>query len=212
MRGARSTRAGAVVLAAALLAAGLAGAPGAAAASAPRATGQTAAARLAAPAPTPARTGTPTSIAVLGDSISAATGTGQLSAEMKQNSWATGTVSWSMRGQLGIATANAYNQASNGRRMVDLAGQASSLPTSTQYVVIEMGGNDLCRPSVGEMTSPASYRAQLQSGLAAIRARVPNALIFVASVPDIYNLWFLRGAPASVNPYVSCLLYTSRCV
>lgn len=80
--------------------------------------------------------------------------------------------------------------------MVDLA-RRPRCPPRPQYVVIEMGGNDLCRPSVGEMTSPASYRAQLQSGLAAIHARVPNALIFVASVPDIYNLWFLRGAPAS---------------
>ena len=157
----------------------------------------------AAPTPTPARTGVPTTMAVLGDSISAATGTGQLSAEMKQNSWATGSVAWSIRGQLGIATANAYNQASNGRRMGDMASQASSLPTSTRYVVVELGGNDLCRPSVAEMTPTATYRAQFRAGLAALRARVPDALIFVASIPDIYNLWFLRGAPESVNPYVS---------
>lgn len=157
----------------------------------------------AAPTSTPARTGRPTSIAVLGDSISTATGTGQLSAEMKQNSWVTGTVSWSMRGQLGIAGAAAYNQAANGRRMTDMASQATALPTTTQYVVVELGGNDLCRPSVGEMTPIASYRSQFRAGLAAIRARVPNALVLVASIPDIYNLWFIRGAPESVNPYVS---------
>jgi len=157
----------------------------------------------AAPAPTPARTGSPTSIAVLGDSISSATGTGQLSAEMPQNSWVTGSVPWSMRGQLAIPNGSAYNQASNGKRMGDMDDQAASLPTSTQYVVVELGGNDLCRPSVGEMTSTTDYRNQFRAGLAALKARVPNASIFVASIPDIYNLWFIRGAPSSVNPYVS---------
>ncbi|MCB1018193.1 MAG: carboxypeptidase regulatory-like domain-containing protein, partial [Acidimicrobiales bacterium] len=199
MRGRDGTRAAALVLAA-LVATSLV------VTSAPAPAGArsgTAAAAAVAPTPTPARTGTPTSMAVLGDSISAATGTGQLSAEQKQNSWATGSVAWSMRGQLGIATGNAYNQASNGRRMSDLANQASSLPTSTQYVAIELGGNDLCRPSVAEMTSVATYRSQFRAGLAALRARVPNALVFVASIPDIYNLWFIRGAPESVNPYVS---------
>ena len=157
----------------------------------------------ASPTPTPARTGRPTTIAVLGDSISTATGTGQLGAEMKQNSWVTGTASWSMRGQLGIAGASAYTQAANGRRMNDMANQAWSLPANTQYVVVELGGNDLCRPSVAEMTPITTYRDQFRAGLAAIRARVPNALVFVASIPDIYNLWFIRGAPESVNPHVS---------
>ncbi|HYF45198.1 MAG TPA: SGNH/GDSL hydrolase family protein, partial [Acidimicrobiales bacterium] len=160
-------------------------------------------ASAAAPTPTPAKRGYPSTIAVIGDSISTATGTGELGDEVKHNSWVTGDELWSMRGVLGIQHANAFNVASNGRRMTHMDDMAATLPTNTQYVVVELGGNDLCRPSVGEMTSTTDYRNQFRAGLAAIRARVPNALIFVAGVPDIYNLWYLRGAPSSVNPHVA---------
>src|SRR3954447_14616885 len=68
-------------------------------------------AAAAAPSPTPARTGHPGTIAVMGDSISTATGTGQRGSEQKQNSWVTGSTAWSMRARLGIATANTFNVA-----------------------------------------------------------------------------------------------------
>jgi len=162
-------------------------------------------AAAAPPTPTPARTGVPANIYAIGDSITTATGTGQLGAEQKQNSWVTGTHSTvqSMRHRLGISTANAVNLASNGRRMRDFDDQANQLPPSAQYVVVELGGNDLCRPSVAEMTSVADYRAEFRAGLQAVAARTPEALIFVASIPDIYNLWYLRGAPSSINPHVA---------
>lgn len=161
-------------------------------------------ASAAPPANTAARTGVPANIYAIGDSITTATGTGNLGAEVKENSWVTGThgTVLSMRHRLGISTSNAVNLASNGRRMQDFDDQANQLPATAQYVVVELGGNDLCRPSVGEMTTEANYRAQFRAGLDAVAAHAPNALVFVASIPDIYNLWYLRGAPSSLNPYV----------
>ena len=156
-------------------------------------------ASAAPPANTAARTGVPANIYAVGDSITTATGTKELGQEWPAHSWVTGTHSTvqSMRHRLDISTSNAVNLASNGRRMQDFDDQANQLPSTAQYVVVELGGNDLCRPSVAEMTSEASYRTQFRAGLQAVATRAPNALVYVASVPDIYNLWFLRGAPDS---------------
>lgn len=169
----------------------------------------------AAPSSISGRTGAPNSMTVLGDSISAGTGTAGLpSSEQKDNSWATGVNSsiQSLYLRLKAVNPNATrdNQASNGKKMSDMAGQASSMPASTEWVVLEMGGNDLCKDTVSQMTSPSTYRSQLVAGLNAIASRNPNALITVASIPDIFNLWFLRGAPNPPNDQVSSRAGTAR--
>jgi len=159
----------------------------------------------AAPPSTAARVGVPQNIYAIGDSITTATGTAALGDEHPANSWVTGTNPssfpdgrsgsaqvLSMRHRLGIAQGSAVNLAQNGKRMQDFDDQANRLPSSAQYVVVLLGGNDLCRPSVAEMTSEASYRSSFRAGLAAVQARAPNALIFVSSIPDVYNLWYLR--------------------
>lgn len=165
------------------------------------AVGAPAGAAAVAPTPTPARSGKPTTMAALGDSITQSTGTGELAQENPKNSWSTGWEVNSVRARLGITTANAQNLSANGARMGDADTQVTTgrdgaaLKTTTQYVTIELGGNDLCRDSVAQMTSVSTYRTQLREALAAIRARAPQALVFVMSVPDIYNLWYIRGAP-----------------
>jgi len=159
------------------------------------------------PADTPARVGVPQNIYAIGDSITTATGTGQLGAEQPFNSWVTGVHPTvirdgregspevlSMRHRLGIPVADAVNLASNGRRMEHFDDQANQLPPTAQYVVVELGGNDLCQETVAEMTSVEDYRAQFRAGLAAVAARAPEALVFVASVPDVFNLWYIRGS------------------
>jgi len=160
----------------------------------------------AAPTPTAAVPGKPTVIAAVGDSITQSTGTGALAQETPKNSWATGTDVSSVAGRLGISTGNRYNLSANGDRMSDFApqiqngksggsGDVPALPASTGLVLVEFGGNDLCRDSVNDMTPIETYRAQFKAGLAAVATRAPNALIQVMSVPDIYNLWYIRGAP-----------------
>jgi hypothetical protein len=171
--------------------------------------GPVAAAQADPPTPTDPRVGPPNSIAVIGDSISTATGTGGLGAEVPNNSWATGnntSVNSNYRRILAMNPAISgknYNMASNGRRMVHGVPQAQALPLDTEYVQIQLGGNDLCMPTVPQMTSLADYRSQFADTLAAIKQRVPDALVFVASVPDIYNLWYIRGAPNPPNPHQS---------
>lgn len=164
------------------------------------------------PVPTPARVGPPASMAVLGDSISQGTGAddgggsisvqdGGIGSSRLENSWATGN--WSglnsnfqrIRSLPGGSGLTRINLSANGANMRnDFVRQAQSVPAGTQYVMVEMGGNDLCRPSEAEMTSEADYRTQLRAGLNWLKANRPDTLVFVASVPDIYNLWYVRGA------------------
>jgi lysophospholipase L1-like esterase len=163
------------------------------------------------PTTTAERLALPSSIAVLGDSISAATGTGGLlpGTEQPANSWSTGTsgsVLSTYRRLLAINPAingKNYRMATNGRRMTHMAEQALAMPTDTAYVQVQLGGNDVCKSSEAELTPVETYRTQFVAGLAAIAQRAPDALVFVASVPDIYNLWFLRGAPNPPNPIPS---------
>lgn len=168
--------------------------------------GATAQAQPPTPDPTPERAGPPSSIAVLGDSISTATGAhGPLGAERPQHSWSTGTTASVNSNYLRLRELNPaingrnHNLAANGQRMVHMAQQAARLPADTEYVQVQLGGNDLCRPTVGEMTPVETYRAQFVAGLEAITEQAPDALIGVTSIPDIYNLWYIRYAPASVN-------------
>lgn len=172
---------------------------------------------LAVPTPTPAITGPPGSVAVLGDSISAGTGTSGLpSTEQPTNSWATGTNASVLSIYQRLLAINPaisgknYNQASNGKRMEDANDQANAMPTDTQLVLMQMGGNDLCRDTPEQMPSVAQYRAWFAEALDAIAARTPTARISISSVPDIYNLWYLRGAPNPPNSQPSSRAGTAR--
>jgi lysophospholipase L1-like esterase len=170
------------------------------------------AAQSTTPTPTPERLGMPGSIAVLGDSISQGTGAdngggptagdgGGIGSPRPRNSWATGD--WPglnsylqrTRALEGGASTVGINLSANGANMRnDFLNQARSVPAGTGLVLIQMGGNDLCRPSLGDMTSVAEYRAQLRAGLQWLQDNRPDTLVAAYSVPDIYNLWYLRGA------------------
>ena len=172
------------------------------------------------PNPIAQRRNMPNAMAVLGDSISAGTGAsgGILGAgqEQPENSWATGTnstVNSLYRRLLAINPAISgknYQIATNGADMTDAPGQANRVPLDSEYVVIQMGGNDLCKSNISRMATPAEYRNNFRSTLNNLAARVPNALIGVSSVPDIYNLWYLRGAPNPPNPNTSSRAGTAR--
>jgi len=198
---ARRFAAGLVLVATAVAGQGLSTPAGGAAGGPPGATTS-----AAAPTPTAAVPGKPTVVAAVGDSITQSTGTGALSKENPKNSWATGTDVSSVAARLGVATGNRYNLSANGDRMSDFAPQIQNgksggsgdvpvIPANTGLVLVEFGGNDLCRDTVADMTSVETYRSQFKAGLTAVANRAPNALIQVMSVPDIYNLWYIRGAP-----------------
>lgn len=174
-------------------------------------------ARAAAPTPTAADPGMPNSIAVLGDSMSVATGINVIpSVTQPESSWSTGTnssVNSLYRRILalnpGINGKN-RNKAANGEDMTDAPSQANATETDTELVTMQLGGNNLCKDSVAQMTSIADYRAKFVETLNILANRTPNALIQIQSVPDIYNLWFLRGAPNPPNDQPSSRAGTAR--
>jgi lysophospholipase L1-like esterase len=161
---------------------------------------------------TPARTGPPASIAVLGDSISQGTGaddggvsvshqSGGIGSPRLRNSWATGDWpgldSYLQRVQAlpGGSSTVGINLSANGANMRNnFRDQAMSVPEGTGLVLVQMGGNDLCRPSVAAMTPLEVYRAELRAGLDWLSEHRPETLVKLTSVPDIYNLWYVRGA------------------
>ncbi|MFL5935595.1 MAG: GDSL-type esterase/lipase family protein [Gaiellaceae bacterium] len=145
----------------------------------------------------PALTGYPKSIASTGDSITRAFNTCSFPfSDCPAKSWSTGTDSTVNSHYRRILAANAlisgraYNDAKTGGKMVDLAGQVqSAVAQHAEYVTILMGANDVCTSSESAMTPVATLRSQLRFALATLSTGLPNARIFVASIPDVYHLW-----------------------
>jgi lysophospholipase L1-like esterase len=141
----------------------------------------------------------PSSMASTGDSITRAFNTSWFPfIDNPAASWSTGT-STSVNSQYlrlrslnpGIGGHN-LNDARSGAKMVDLAGQMrTAVSQRVEYVTVLMGGNDLCTSTVGGMTSVATFQAQFASALQTVTNGLPNARIFVASVPNAYRLWEL---------------------
>lgn len=87
---------------------------------------------------------------------------------------------------------NNFNDAESGANMADLPFQADlAIAHNAQYITIEMGGNDLCTSSPSTMTTVDAYRASFRAAADKIKASLPNAKVYVASVPDVYQLWAL---------------------
>ena len=145
----------------------------------------------------------PGSIASTGDSITRAYNTGTFPySDYPAASWSTGTsttvVSHYSR-LLGLNPAisgQAFNYAKSGAKMVDLDGQmASVVARKPGYVTVLMGGNDLCTSSEAAMTGVAAFRTQFEAAMARVTAGSPGTLIYVASIPNIYQLWsVLKGS------------------
>ena len=145
----------------------------------------------------PAVVGYPQRIVAFGDSITRAfLADGNVAAigDQPQYSWATGTSSAvnSLAERIRTATGNvtATNTAVSGASMNGLLGQVNTAnPANAQYATILMGANDVCRANEGAMTSVADYRAQLISGLNQLTSNEPEARIFIASIPDVFQVW-----------------------
>jgi lysophospholipase L1-like esterase len=145
----------------------------------------------------PERVGYPRSMAALGDSITTAffSNPGQL-ADAKQNSWSTGTAAAvnshytrTLAMQPAIAGKN-HNFAVFGAKMSALAGQVTqAISSSSEYVTILMGANDLCTFNEASMTPVATFRTQFSDSLTALSAGLPDARILVVGMPDVYKVW-----------------------
>ncbi len=144
-----------------------------------------------------AHVGYPSSIASTGDSITRAFNTcGFPFIDCPQNSWSTGSSSAVNSHYRRILAANpvisgrSFNDAKTGARMNALNGQVTTVVLQrAEYVTILMGANDICTSSVATMTPVATLEAQLQTALQTLSAGLPNARIYVVSIPNVYRLW-----------------------
>jgi lysophospholipase L1-like esterase len=139
----------------------------------------------------------PNSMASTGDSITQAYNTGFIPfTDNPSASWSTGidsTVNSHYSRLLVLNPAisgHVYNDSRSGARMVDLNGQmATVVGQHVEYVTVLMGGNDVCQPTVAQMTSVDDFRAQFTAAMTTVSSGSPAAKVYVVSIPNVYQLW-----------------------
>ena len=148
----------------------------------------------------------PASIASTGDSITRAYNTGTFPfTDNAAASWSTGTnstVSSHYSRLLALSSAisgRTYNYAKSGAKMADLAGQMTSVVSRQPgYVTVLMGANDVCTSSESAMTSVDAFRTQFHAALDKVTTGSAATLVFVASIPNVYQLWsVLKGSSSA---------------
>jgi hypothetical protein len=159
-----------------------------------------------APPPALALPAIPNSMASLGDSITRGFNACGWFVDCTNESWSTGGDSAIQSHYLRILAKNSaisghnLNDAKSGAKEVDLNGQASTaVSQNVQYVTILMGANDVCTSSESTMTPVSTYASQFQQAMNTLTSGLPNASIFVASVPDIQRLWFIGKDSSSAR-------------
>jgi lysophospholipase L1-like esterase len=142
------------------------------------------------------KSGLPTSMAALGDSISVAYASCAEVVLCTRNSWSTGTAASVDSHYLRIRAANRairgheHTYAVPGAQAADLAAQARrAVAEKVGYVTVLIGANDACAPTVDAMTSASTFRSQVDAALAVLKKGLPKAHVLVVSIPDLYRLW-----------------------
>jgi lysophospholipase L1-like esterase len=158
-------------------------------------------ASAAAPAPP-----LPDSIAAIGDSITQAVDVCCFYGNWPGHSWSTGNAPLDgiashyerIRAQNPAIRGHRWNNAVSGAQMADAPGQArSTVRQGAEYVTILMGANDLCGWD-GTLTPTGTFRAQFTETLDILRTGLPASHVFVASIPNLYQLWsILRTNPVA---------------
>jgi len=140
----------------------------------------------------------PASMAAIGDSITRAADVCCYYGDHPGQSWSTGNAWWDpvsshyerIRAVNPAISGRAYNNAADGAQMASAPAQAATtVAESVDYVTILMGANDLCTSSSATMTPTASFRDSFEAALKTLHDGLPNAHVFVASIPNLYQLW-----------------------
>ncbi|MFI7133255.1 GDSL-type esterase/lipase family protein [Nonomuraea sp. NPDC050153] len=77
-----------------------------------------------------------------------------------------------------------------GATSADLLGQVrKAVAAKADYVTILVGAQDACVATEQDMTPVTTYRSRIDAALAELRAGMPQARVFVASIPDLRRLW-----------------------
>ncbi|MCY1144585.1 GDSL-type esterase/lipase family protein [Actinoplanes sp. Pm04-4] len=146
---------------------------------------------------TPAK-GYPSSMAALGDSITAGFGSCGSFLACGRNSWSTGTAEAVDSHYRRILAKNPKIKG-KARNFAEPGAEARSLPSQVvqavdmkaQYVTILIGANDACAPSPAGMTPVATFRRDVDRALTRLKKGLPKADVLVAGIPDLYRLWQL---------------------
>lgn len=144
----------------------------------------------------------PNSMASLGDSITRGFNACGFYVECTSRSWSTGSSGAVQSHYLRIRAVNPaisghnFNDARSGAQADDLARQAGvAVGQGVDYVTVLMGANDACTSSEGSMTPVDTFRAEVDTALDRLQAGLPNARVFISSIPDVYRLWEIgRGS------------------
>ncbi|MQA86797.1 MAG: SGNH/GDSL hydrolase family protein [Streptosporangiales bacterium] len=138
----------------------------------------------------------PNSMAALGDSITRAFNACGWFVDCPSRSWSTGDNADVESHYLRILSENPeikennFNDARSGAKVADLAGQAqTAVDQGVEYVTVLIGANDACTSSESNMTPVETFSSQLGEGLGIIEEGLPDARVFIASIPDIKRLW-----------------------
>ncbi|WP_250035700.1 GDSL-type esterase/lipase family protein [Paractinoplanes maris] len=149
------------------------------------------------PGPTSPR-GYPSSMAALGDSITAGFGSCGTFLACSRNSWSTGTAETVDSHYRRILAKNpkikgkARNFAEPGAEAGALPSQvAQAIDMKAQYVTILIGANDACARTAAGMTPVSTFRRDVDRALTRLKKGLPRADVLVAGIPDLYRLWQL---------------------
>jgi lysophospholipase L1-like esterase len=139
----------------------------------------------------------PRRIAAIGDSITRATSACCVPGDQPGRSWSVGRIAGDgVQSHLErVAAADpevrmrAFNLAVAGATVADLARQAAlAARWRADYVTILIGANDVCR-SPSSRTSVGAFRARFGAAIGILQDGVPEARVFVASIPNVVRLW-----------------------
>jgi lysophospholipase L1-like esterase len=143
----------------------------------------------------------PARMASLGDSITRGFNACGWFFDCTSRSWSTGSdsaVNSHYRRLAAVRSLTAYNDGKTGAKANALAGQASSaVSQGAKYATVLIGANDACTSSASTMTSVDAFRTSIRSGLQTL-ANGGVSTVFIASVPNIYQLWQVgRGSSSA---------------
>jgi lysophospholipase L1-like esterase len=133
-------------------------------------------------------------VAALGDSLSTGFDACDHYGDCPAASWATGTddtvhsIAARLREQTG-AKVTVHGDARAGASVDDLPRQVDlAIAQRPTLVTLLIGGNDVCRATVPDMTPAATFGDTVGGQLQRLATALPDATILVASVPDVTDL------------------------
>jgi len=140
----------------------------------------------------------PSSMAAIGDSITRAYDVCCYYGDHPGQSWSTGSTSYDgiashyerIRQLTSAIAGHGYNDAVTGAKMAAAPTQAGqAVSQGARYVTILLGANDLCTSSPSTMTSTTSFRDSFSQAMTALLGQNQDRYVFVSSIPNIYQLW-----------------------